>query len=200
MGIVATVEKVMTISGGVGRRASPRGRTLVVLLLLLLCVNCGGERPTGGQRTDDWPLRHVGTLFLMRMPRDIVYKPDPNFPKTQGTLNSTGLTINFAYGRDSFAPPVFRDRQVKIETTQIGERRVTLTSYEQTPAPKSGEGPSPFVLFAEFDDAGDDKSRLSFAAWCATATDRAIAERMFRSVRVLPQRSSWLPVPPPPKN
>lgn len=191
---------MMPIPGGVGPRASPRGRTLVVLLLLLLCANCGGKQPTEAQRTDDWPLQNVGTLFLMRRPYDVVYKPDPHFPEIEGILHRTGMTIHFAYGSSSFAPPVFFDRQVKIETTQIGDHRVTLTSYEQDPGPSPGEGPSPFVLVAEFEDPGDRKSRLSFGAWCATAADRAIAERMFRSVRVLPQRSSWLPVPPAPKN
>jgi hypothetical protein len=54
-------------------RGPQRGLALVMLLVL---ASCGGERSSGGERTEDWPLLHVGTLYVMRVPRDMVYKPN----------------------------------------------------------------------------------------------------------------------------
>jgi hypothetical protein len=168
-----------------GRRAPRRGLALILLFLL---ASCGGERPSGGGQTDDWRLLQVGTLFTIRVPREIVYKPDATFVDAKGILSSDRMQIHLGYGPESFAPPVFEDRQVKVEATEIGERRATLTWYEQNHVSQSGGASAPYVIHAVFDDDGKGGSRLSFAAFCTTSADRAIAERIIRSVRFLPRR------------
>lgn len=89
---------------------------------------------------------------------------------TVGGLRSAGLRRPSGQDRDH------ADRRAPRDTDMV--RTEANIRVEDSPAP--------YVIHAMFDDEGD-RRRPSFAGFCATATDRAIAERIIHSVRFLPR-------------